>query len=72
MAGVNDIITYGFGSYGSVNDLPTYGFGVSTAAFAPGVEWTVDNNSAHYNSHGYLFHLTLDDERLHLNSKGTD
>ena len=56
MAGVNDIIAFGFGGWSTVNQVPTLGFGVGAAVvsiFAPGdIIYTRHRTSE---SDGFLF-----------------
>lgn len=48
---ISTIVTYGYGSFGSVNKLPTHGFDIGDAAAAPdapGLEYTLSSNKLHY------------------------
>ena len=67
MAGISDIVSRGFGSWGSVNDLPTRGFGIGAAEVldARGHQYTATDNRAHYKADGNRAYYTASDHRLH-------
>ena len=54
MAGVNDIIVFGFGGWSTVNQVPTLGFGIGAAAslITPeGLDYSIKENRPHYSIH---------------------
>jgi len=47
MAGVNDLIAFGFGSWSTVAKVPTWGFWIASP-IAAGIEFHVTNTSPEY------------------------
>ena len=47
---IAQVVTFGFGSFGSVNKLPTMGFDIGqvTVPDAPGIGYTMPNNKLNY------------------------
>ena len=51
MAGVNDLVAFGFGSWSTVEKVPTWGFGIGAAAAgtqADGLDYTVGDHRLQY------------------------
>ena len=68
MAGVNDLIAFGFGSWGSVNKVPTWGLGIGEAAIAitpDGLDYAAADNRPHYLAAANRPHHAASDNRPH-------
>jgi hypothetical protein len=48
MAGVNDLVAFGFGSWSTVAKVPTWGFGIGSVVQTGGIECRVTNTSPEY------------------------
>jgi hypothetical protein len=72
MAGVNDIIAFGFGGWSTVAKVPTWGFGIGAAAslITPaGLDYSVDDSRLYYSIRNGRPHYTINDNRLYVKVK---
>lgn len=55
---IRDIVTRGYGSWGSIPEVVTHGYSIAevTTPDAEGIEWTLP---------GALIHYTVPDSRIH-------
>jgi len=66
---IADVVTMGYGSFGSVNKLPTLGYsiGASLVPDIPGIEFRVRDDRLHWAIRDERLHFRVDDDKLHFN-----